>query len=197
MSYTNRTPAKPKAAAKAVQPATTQPISVTKSCSGQSTRTREGGSKKGYSSLDGGRDRTYALIDQLREHDPVEAVCSAFDVATSSYYDYRQRRKRIDTERLAPARVVQVFGCTTPHCAYLFAMGPTWPLGLPQIWSLGFFWRTLGAGDSAALSCVDESRRRFQESLKDGSRRGQRCPHSDQSRSGDSGYPLTGVRMSS
>lgn len=28
-------------------------------------------------------------------------MCSAFDVATSSYYDYRQRRDRIDTERLA------------------------------------------------------------------------------------------------
>ncbi len=41
---------------------------------------------------------------------PVEMVCAAFDVSRSSYYDYRQRRGRIDAERLAlKAKVNQLF----------------------------------------------------------------------------------------
>ena len=41
---------------------------------------------------------------------PVEMVCAAFDVSRSSYYDYRQRRGRIDVERLAlKAKVNRLF----------------------------------------------------------------------------------------
>lgn len=36
----------------------------------------------------------------MREHETVELVCSAFDIATSSYYDYQQNHQRIDVERL-------------------------------------------------------------------------------------------------
>jgi len=36
----------------------------------------------------------------LREQEAIEIVCSAFDVARSSYYEYRQRAARIDVERL-------------------------------------------------------------------------------------------------
>ncbi|QSX40136.1 IS3 family transposase [Shewanella cyperi] len=57
--------------------------------------------KKGHSSLNVGRTRTYALIDQLREHGAVELVCSVFDIALSSYYEYRQRQQGPDPERMA------------------------------------------------------------------------------------------------
>ncbi|WP_404416181.1 IS3 family transposase [Marinospirillum sp.] len=56
--------------------------------------------KKGYRSLDVGRNQSYALIDQLSEQEPVEMVCKAFGVSRSSYYEYRQRRSRLDVERL-------------------------------------------------------------------------------------------------
>ncbi|NWO04511.1 MAG: IS3 family transposase [Alteromonadaceae bacterium] len=56
--------------------------------------------KKGYRSLDVGRHESYALIDQLSEQVPVEMVCNAFDISRSNYYDYRQRRKYVDVERL-------------------------------------------------------------------------------------------------
>ncbi|WP_407332108.1 IS3 family transposase [Enterovibrio sp. 27052020O] len=56
--------------------------------------------KKGYCSLDVGRTRTYALIDQLREQEPVELVCAVLDIATSTYYEHCQRRHDIDAERL-------------------------------------------------------------------------------------------------
>ena len=39
------------------------------------------------------------MIDQLREHESAEMVCSVFGISTSSYYDQRQRDRRIDTER--------------------------------------------------------------------------------------------------
>ena len=39
------------------------------------------------------------LIDQLREYETVEKVCGVFDIATSSYYDHRQRGCVIDVER--------------------------------------------------------------------------------------------------
>ena len=47
----------------------------------QSAGAGESDIKKGYRSLDVGRTRSYALIDQLSEQEPVEVVCSAFDVA--------------------------------------------------------------------------------------------------------------------
>ncbi|WP_260602023.1 IS3 family transposase, partial [Pseudomonas aeruginosa] len=57
--------------------------------------------KKGYRSLDVGRTRSYALIDQLSEQESVEVVCSAFDVARSCYYVHRLRRRRVDARRVA------------------------------------------------------------------------------------------------
>ncbi|WP_349342704.1 IS3 family transposase [Marinobacter sp. MMG032] len=66
--------------------------------------------KKGYRSLDVGRHESYALIDQLSEQVPVEMVCNAFDISRSSYYEYRQRRKHVDVERLAlKAQVNRLF----------------------------------------------------------------------------------------
>ncbi|MGN5163135.1 IS3 family transposase [Aeromonas dhakensis] len=56
--------------------------------------------KKGYSSLDGGRVHTYALIDRLREQAPITLVCCAFDVPTSCFYDYLARRRTINHERM-------------------------------------------------------------------------------------------------
>lgn len=40
------------------------------------------------------------MIDQLREQEAVEVICCAFDVAPSSYYEYRQREQKPDVERL-------------------------------------------------------------------------------------------------
>ncbi|WP_369353183.1 IS3 family transposase [Pseudomonas aeruginosa] len=66
--------------------------------------------KKGYRSLDVGRTRTYALIDQLSEQESVEVVCSAFDVARSCYYVHRLRRRRVDARRVAlRSQVNQLF----------------------------------------------------------------------------------------
>ncbi|AXR11421.1 IS3 family transposase [Pseudomonas aeruginosa] len=66
--------------------------------------------KKGYRSLDVGRTRSYALIDQLSEHESVEVVCSAFDVARSCYYVHRLRRRRVDARRVAlRSQVNQLF----------------------------------------------------------------------------------------
>ncbi|WP_409420050.1 IS3 family transposase [Pseudaeromonas sp. ZJS20] len=56
--------------------------------------------KKGYSSLDGGRSRTYALIERLREHESTELVCSVFDIASSSFYEYLARKGHVNRERL-------------------------------------------------------------------------------------------------
>ncbi|WP_348944107.1 IS3 family transposase [Chitinibacter sp. FCG-7] len=56
--------------------------------------------KKGHSSLNGGRTQSYALVDQLSEHEPVEMVCSTFGICRSSYYHYRHRRQHIDRERI-------------------------------------------------------------------------------------------------
>ncbi|EMQ6640353.1 IS3 family transposase [Pseudomonas aeruginosa] len=66
--------------------------------------------KKGYRSLDVGRTRSYALIDQLSEQESVEVVCSAFDVARSCYYVQRLRRRRVDARRVAlRSQVNQLF----------------------------------------------------------------------------------------
>ncbi|HHK4753418.1 TPA: IS3-like element IS222 family transposase [Pseudomonas aeruginosa] len=65
---------------------------------------------KGYRSLDVGRTRSYALIDQLSEQESVEVVCSAFDVARSCYYVHRLRRRRVDARRVAlRSQVNQLF----------------------------------------------------------------------------------------
>ncbi|MCT0524080.1 IS3 family transposase, partial [Pseudomonas aeruginosa] len=61
-------------------------------------------------SLDVGRTRSYALIDQLSEQESVEVVCSAFDVARSCYYVHRLRRRRVDARRVAlRSQVNQLF----------------------------------------------------------------------------------------
>ncbi|MBV5824897.1 IS3 family transposase [Pseudomonas aeruginosa] len=66
--------------------------------------------KKGYRSLDVGRTRSYALIDQLSEQESVEVVCSAFDVARSCYYVHRLRCRRVDARRVAlRSQVNQLF----------------------------------------------------------------------------------------
>ncbi|MEB5300918.1 IS3-like element IS222 family transposase [Pseudomonas aeruginosa] len=66
--------------------------------------------KKGYRSLDVGRTRSYALIDQLSEQESVEVVCSAFDVARSCYYVHRLRRRRVNARRVAlRSQVNQLF----------------------------------------------------------------------------------------
>ncbi|EMB0010995.1 TPA: IS3-like element IS222 family transposase [Pseudomonas aeruginosa] len=66
--------------------------------------------KKGYRSLDVGRTRSYALIDQLSEQESVEVVYSAFDVARSCYYVHRLRRRRVDARRVAlRSQVNQLF----------------------------------------------------------------------------------------
>jgi putative transposase len=46
----------------------------------------------------------------LSEQESVEVVCTAFEVSRSSYYDYRQRRTKVDTGRLQlRAKVCQLF----------------------------------------------------------------------------------------
>jgi putative transposase len=41
---------------------------------------------------------------------PIEIVCNAFDISRSSYYEYRQRRNRVDVKRLAlKAQVSRLF----------------------------------------------------------------------------------------
>ncbi|MCF5058652.1 IS3 family transposase [Pseudomonas proteolytica] len=66
--------------------------------------------KKGYRSLDVGRTRSYALIDQLSEQESVEVVCSAFDVPRSCFYTHRLRRRRVDARRVAlRSRVNELF----------------------------------------------------------------------------------------
>ncbi|QDR40743.1 IS3 family transposase [Pseudomonas aeruginosa] len=66
--------------------------------------------RKGYRSLDVGRTRSYALIDQLSKQESVEVVCSAFDVARSCYYVHRLRRRRVDARRVAlRSQVNQLF----------------------------------------------------------------------------------------
>jgi len=40
------------------------------------------------------------LIEQLREQEPLELVCSAFNTPTSSFYDYLHRQQAVDSERL-------------------------------------------------------------------------------------------------
>ena len=51
------------------------------------------------------------MIDQLREHDSVEVICEVFEIASSSYYEHRQRRKEPDVERLhLRSKIRELFG---------------------------------------------------------------------------------------
>ncbi|WP_155808926.1 IS3-like element ISDac1 family transposase [Desulfuromonas acetoxidans] len=56
--------------------------------------------KKGYRSLNVGRQASFELISTLREHDCVCVLCRLFDVSRSSYYAYLNRRAHPDTERI-------------------------------------------------------------------------------------------------
>ncbi len=50
------------------------------------------------------------MIDQLREQETVEMVCEVFEISRSCYYAYRDRRKRVDVERMIlRAKVKQAF----------------------------------------------------------------------------------------
>ncbi|MGR5502022.1 IS3 family transposase [Vibrio sp. DNB22_10_4] len=64
--------------------------------------------KKLYCSLNVGRTRTFSLIDQLREHEPVKVLCELFDVASSCYYEFKQRKPEANRIRLA-SRIKQLF----------------------------------------------------------------------------------------
>ncbi|WP_390625264.1 IS3 family transposase [Vibrio neonatus] len=64
--------------------------------------------KKGHSSLNVGRARTLSLIDHLREHESVKLLCELFDVATSCYYEFKQRKPDANRVRLA-SRIRELF----------------------------------------------------------------------------------------
>jgi len=50
------------------------------------------------------------LIDQLRGRENVKQLCSVFEVPRSTYYDYRYRIRRIDTERIRlRVRAAEIF----------------------------------------------------------------------------------------
>src|SRR5690606_10253120 len=66
--------------------------------------------KKGYRALDGRGTRAFALIDQLRAEEPVDLLCSVFDVTRSCYYAYCRKRRSPDVERLVlRSRVNELF----------------------------------------------------------------------------------------
>jgi transposase InsO family protein len=46
----------------------------------------------------------------LREHEPVDLVCSAFEIATSSFYDHQKQCRTIDVERMQlRSEIVRLF----------------------------------------------------------------------------------------
>ena len=50
------------------------------------------------------------MIDQLRELEAIDTVCAVFEVATSCYYDYRQRKQLIDVKEVSlKAKVNELF----------------------------------------------------------------------------------------
>ncbi|WP_172380269.1 IS3 family transposase [Vibrio sp. Vb339] len=57
--------------------------------------------KKGHRSLNVGRTRTFSLIDKLREHESVKMLCELFNVASSCYYKFKQRKPDANRIRLA------------------------------------------------------------------------------------------------
>ena len=66
--------------------------------------------KKGYRALDGRGARAFALIDQLRAEEPVDLLCSVFEVSRSCYYAHCRKRRSPDLERLAlRVRVSELF----------------------------------------------------------------------------------------
>ncbi|WP_338793193.1 IS3 family transposase [Pseudomonas sp. AE27] len=66
--------------------------------------------KKGHRALDGRGTRAFALIDQLRAQEPVDLLCSVFDVTRSCYYAYCRKRRYPDAERVVlRSRVNELF----------------------------------------------------------------------------------------
>ena len=64
----------------------------------------------GYRALDVGRARAHALIDQLSAQEPVDWLCTVFDITRSCYYSHRLRRRTPDVERLRlRSRVNELF----------------------------------------------------------------------------------------
>ena len=64
----------------------------------------------GYRALDVGRARAHTLIDQLSAQEPVDWLCTVFDITRSCYYAHRLRRRTPDVERLRlRSRVNELF----------------------------------------------------------------------------------------
>ncbi|WDH22907.1 IS3 family transposase [Pseudomonas chlororaphis] len=66
--------------------------------------------KKGYRALDVGRTRAHALIDQLSAQEPVDWLCTVFEITRSCYYAHCLRRRTPNVERLRlRSRVNELF----------------------------------------------------------------------------------------
>ncbi|TBU96738.1 IS3 family transposase [Phytopseudomonas dryadis] len=66
--------------------------------------------KKGHRALDGRGARAFALIDQFRAEEPVDLLCSVFEVPRSCYYAHCRKRRSPDIERLVlRSRVNELF----------------------------------------------------------------------------------------
>jgi hypothetical protein len=66
--------------------------------------------EKGNRALDGRGTRAFALADQLRSEEPVDFLCSVFEVIRSCYYAYCRRRRSPDAEQvLLRSRVNELF----------------------------------------------------------------------------------------
>ncbi|WP_342624539.1 IS3 family transposase [Pseudomonas alkylphenolica] len=66
--------------------------------------------KKGHRALDGRGTRAFALIDQLRAEEPVDLLCSVFEVTRSCYYTHCRKRRSPDVKRLVlRSRVNELF----------------------------------------------------------------------------------------
>ncbi|HBO2940826.1 TPA: IS3 family transposase [Pseudomonas aeruginosa] len=66
--------------------------------------------KKGRRALDGRGARAFALIDQFRAEEPVDLLCSVFEVPRSCYYAHCRKRRSPDVKRLLlRSRVNELF----------------------------------------------------------------------------------------
>ncbi|WP_134063887.1 IS3 family transposase [Pseudomonas sp. JV241A] len=66
--------------------------------------------KKGHRALDGRGTRAFALIDQLRSEEPVDLLCSVFEVTRSCYYAHCRKHRSPDVKRLIlRSRVNELF----------------------------------------------------------------------------------------
>ncbi|MBD1602563.1 IS3 family transposase, partial [Pseudomonas typographi] len=64
----------------------------------------------GYRALDGRGTRALALVDQLRSEEPVDLLCSVFEVTRSCYYAHCRKRRSPDAERvILRSRVSELF----------------------------------------------------------------------------------------